>query len=573
MSWRLSRSERMAWCSLRIRVFAMSIVLGLGGCGDGSTSPAPSPAAFCARLVDLQYGRIDVDHENPNEFVGHVKSLEALIEVAPAEIRDDLRFVRDKLARARDAGGWSTLFDFAALQDPEIGNAEGRVTRFVARECGIQYGEPDWEMEPPGEAPPVCPAWPRVGSPLVRNRFPYVIATAAANYFSAQFWSVPFLPAPEGFLRVPRGGRVVFEGEYPYARYFALHPNDFETENYPTLRDVDLDPDPGSANPWRGPVEEGVGRRYTAQLVFTKPPRHPEPNTTYVGGAVKGGFNPTVFLIYRIYAADQGALPPNSAGVPLPAVTVYDAEGEVVSHFDACDPYPPGYVVPEERSRMPWFPVPDHRSVFSPGGLNAKGNWGLPVTLLSNKDVLYLSLFYTRTRGDVFVVRARKPRTPSRREDIPLYSRDVDIRLFTVCDYNFWNGRANDCVIDEAIPTDDDGFYTLVVSDRAHRPSNATREEGVQWLDWGPALDGQLTYRMLLSSDDLLVGIREIVEASDGSAVLPGSAPSVSGEARAEILPYVPRAAHCTRAEFEAGGWSRCFEASRARRVVNASSD
>ena len=58
-------------------------------------------------------------------------------------------------------------------------------------------------------------------------------------------------------------------------------------------------------------------------------PEQPEPNTVYVGRAAEGGFNPAVFLIYRIDAADQGALPPNSAGAKLPSVTVLDEDGEV----------------------------------------------------------------------------------------------------------------------------------------------------------------------------------------------------------------------------------------------------
>lgn len=547
------RSSRRAALALTLSGFAVG-VLGFG-CSGGDAQNV-SPEAFCATLEDLRAGRIEVGHADPNEFVGHVASLEALIEDAPRSIRDDLEFVRDLLVLARDAGGFSTLLDFAKLQDPELGNAEGRVTEFVARECGVQYGEVDWEMEDLSDREPVCPAWPRVGSPLVNNRFPYLIATAAANYFSSQFWTLSWLPAPPGFIRIPKGGRAVFEGEYPHTRYFAYHPNDFETNNFPTLRDFELDPDPGSINPWREPMREGAGRRYTAQLVNAKPPESPEarePNTTYVGEAVNGGFNPAVFLIYRIYAADQGALPPNSAGVDLPAVSILDAAGKSVETFEACNPYPTDVAVAEDRSRMPAFPVPDHRSVFAPGSMNTEDNWGLPVTLLGNRDVLYLGLFYTRNAGDVFVVRAKKPRTPGLRSGVPLYSPDVDIRLFTVCGYNFWNGRANGCVVDEDIAVDEHGEYTLVVSDALHRPKNATDEFGATWIDWGPFLDGQLTYRMLMSSDELLSRMRVLVD-DDGDG---GEDP--------EAEAYVPRSAHCSREIYEAGGWQACFEADAQR--------
>ncbi len=108
-----------------------------------------------------------------------------------------------------------------------------------------------------------------------------------------------------------------------------------ETNNFPTLRDVDLEPDLGSENPWRQPTTKGAERRYTAQLVNSPAPAESEANTVYVGEAVEGGINPAVFLIYRIYAADQGALPPNSAGVKLPAVTIYDQDGVVTERFEA----------------------------------------------------------------------------------------------------------------------------------------------------------------------------------------------------------------------------------------------
>ncbi len=520
------------------RLLLLGLVLG---CAD---APQRSPEAFCARLRALGEGSVDVGHEDRNELVGHVASLDALIDVAPGAARADLELVRDRLAAARDAGGWRTLLDFAGLQKTDLVAAEGRVTEFVAEACGIRYGDVGWTVDEPPAGEPACPAWPRVGSPLRNNRFPYLIATAAANYFATTFWSAPLVPAPPGFIDVPRGGRVVFRGEYPFARYFGFHPNDYETNNFDTLVDHELDPDEGSANPWREPVTAGMGRRYTAQLVFTPEPAEKEPNTVYVGETASGGFNPAVFVIYRIYAADRGALPPNSAGAKLPAVTVLDENGEVARHFDECDPYPAGAEPAEDRTRFPAFPVPDHRAVFDPGGLSTASNWGLPVTLLANRDVLYVVASYSRAAGEVFVVRARKPRTPDRKRGLPLWSKDVDLRLWTVCTYNFWHGTALACLVDEEVPAGRDGSYTLVASDAAHRPRNATLEHDVAWLDTGPFLDGQLTWRMLLREHELL---RRLDRAID------------TGETTPALEPYLPRTAFCSRASFEAGGWRACF--------------
>ena len=56
-----------------------------------------------------------------------------------------------------------------------------------------------------------------------------LIDTSASNYFSNRFWCGD--GAPPGFHAVPPGGRVEMKGEFPYARYFAFHPSDFDTNN------------------------------------------------------------------------------------------------------------------------------------------------------------------------------------------------------------------------------------------------------------------------------------------------------------------------------------------------------
>ena len=541
---RRSQIERW-WASAgrKPRLAALALAAAAAVACGGDDRPVEP---FCRVLEALGQGQVDVGSDDPNELVGHVRSLEALIAVAPAAVENDLRFVRDRLAPIRDAGGLLTLLDFGKLQDPELAGAEGRVTAFVAGRCGVQYGEVDYEVGEPMQGKTLCPAWPRAGSPLTNNRFPYLIATAGANYFSSTFWSVPFVPAPPGFLDVPRGGSVSFEGEYPHARYFAYHPNDFATNNFDTLVGHELDPDSGSANPWRADPPPGAGRRYTARLVFAPPPAASEPNTVYVGETARGGgFNPAVFLIYRIYSADQGSLPPNSAGAKLPAVTIRDADGRVTQHFDACEPYPPGHQPAVDRTRFPAFPVPDHRAVFHAGSFDTSPNWGLSVDILANRDVLYLSSFYSRSRGEVFAVRMKRPRTPSRKQGVPLWADDAELLLWTVCSYNFWNGVANDCLSDEDA-ADAGGVVTIVASDATSRPSNATAEHGVSWLDTGRFLDGQLTFRMLLADAPLLVALRRAID---------------TGEASAEAAPFVPESAFCSRTIFEAGGWDACSAA------------
>jgi hypothetical protein len=524
----------------------LALVAWAAGCAGEAER---SPEAYCRVLGDLAAGRVEVGSAERNELVGHVRSLEALMAVAPPEVEDDLGTVRDALAGLRDAGGLGALRTFDAIRDPQLAEVEARVTRFTAEACGVAHGELDYEVGEIVEGQQRCPGWTMAGSPLTNNRFPYWIDVSGANYFGTLFWSIPFLPAPARFLRVERGGWVEFEGEYPYARYFAFHPNDVALDNLDTIHDSEIDPEPGSVNPWRGPPGEGDGRRYRARLVFGPEPEVPEPNTSYMGERQGGGFNPIVFLLYRIYAADQGSLPPNSAGVKLPAITVYDAEGNETLRHEACDPYPPGFEPPVDRTRFPAFPVPDHRAVSGAAELNTASNFGLPTDLLANGDVQYLTLPYAWRHGEVFVVRARKPRTPSARLGIPLWDERAQLRMWSVCSYNFWSGVANDCRLDEAVPAGEDGFYTLVVSRPEHRPANARAELGSAWLDAGPYGDGWVSFRILMRDDPF---VRELAAAVEGEA------------ARPELAPFVPRGFFCSRETFERGGWRACAEAQPA---------
>jgi len=490
---------------------------------------------FERTLRQLIAGGLPIKHDF-NEYVGHADVLRQLLEVAPDEIRDDLGHLHDLIAEARSATGAAVLGIFPKLTNPDLANVEGRISDYVRERLGIALGDGRYEAGTlVGESR--CRGWPGAGSPLTNNRYPYLLDTSASNYFSNRFWHGE--GGPPGFIPVPNGGKVVFRGEYLRARYFAFHPNDFDTNTLPTLIDVDLDPDPGSANPFRGAVPQGAGRRFSAQLVFTPPPGKPEPNTTYVGLRRDGSPNPAVFCILRATGSELGALPPNSCGVLLPSVTVYDAEGRQTLHFDECDPYPPGTDPPVETTHFAPLPIPDHRGLIHAGEWDVKSNWGLPYDILASDDILYLGTPYSQRWGELLVMRTKAftaPHTPQE----PVYTPGKQIRGFTLTNYNFWAGIAVSSLIDHEIATDEQGCMTVVVSRADDRPRNATAENGITWMDWGPYLDGQLTFRFLLRRDRPLQQLRRAIE---------------TGEVAPEIAPHVPRAAHASREAFERGGW------------------
>ncbi len=495
--------------------------------------------AFGLRLQQLTNGEIPVER-GFNDFVGHVDTLNQLLKVCPGEIEDDLTYLRDAYSAGLSGSGMALLSSFPKLIDPELAVVEGRISDFIAERYGIRLDDGEYRG---GKLLGVscCEAWPSVCSPLSNNRFPYAIDTSAANYFGNQFWQCDREEdCRPRFMWVPPGGRVTFAGEYMHARYFAFHPNDIDSNALGSLVDVDLEPDTGSANPFRGPVPDGMRRRFTAHFDFSDPPAEPAPNTRYVGTKKNGGANMAVLNTLRIAGADMGALPPNSAGVLLPSVTISDAQGNVVRRYEEADPYPPGYQPPLDTTKFAALPIPDHRGIYNAGKLDTKHNWGVAADLLASRDYLYVSSQYSHRHGEIFVVRAKALTTPRTPQE-PVYAEGKQVRSWTLNTYNIWAGVSRQAKQDYEVVLDGDGYYTVVVCAEADLPSNATAQNGVTWVDWGPYLDGQLTWRFLMSRDPWLVQLKQAID---------------TGEESAEIAPYVPRVGHCSIAAFEESGWS-----------------
>ncbi|RLQ20489.1 hypothetical protein DWB85_17210 [Seongchinamella sediminis] len=489
---------------------------------------------FCERLQQLLDGQLPIAHGH-NEFIGHADTIRQLLEVAPAAIRDDLQALYDLLAEARDARGLAVLGVFPKLCRPELAAIEGRIADYIAEHCGLRLDDGHYVV---GEltGKPLSTAWPGAGSPLTNNRFPYLLDTSASNYFSNRFWSGP--GAPPDFVAVPEGGHVVLRGQYLRCRYFAFHPCDIDTNTLPTLIDADIEPDAGSVNPFRQACGEGDDTCFTVKLRFLPRPAEPEPNTIYAGEKKHGGDNQAVFLLLRTTDSVLGADPPNSTGVPLPSMTVVAADGSVVEHHESCLPYADGQY-PVETTHFAALPIPDYRAQVAAGKFSSRSNWGLPYDILASDDILYLGCPYSRRLGEVFVIRGKAFRTPDTPRE-PVYLQQAQIRGFTITNYNFWAGICNDAIVDRDLVLDAEGYFTVVVSGPENRPRNASADNQVNWMDWGPYLDGQLTFRLLLRTNPLLLRLRELAEG---------------GAEDSELQPYLPRMGHCAKAEFETAGW------------------
>jgi hypothetical protein len=111
------------------------------------------------------------------------------------------------------------------------------------------------------------------------------------------------------------------------------------------------------------------------------------------------------------------------------------------------------------------------------------------------------------------------------------------------------SGELWDGVFDMQVPVDKDGYYTIVVSRPEDRPKNATNENGIAWIDWGPGEGlgdprdrkdwGMLLMPFMVPQKDW--------ENSPATVTKPGTEAAVMG-------PYYSRGYYTTKAGFEAKG-------------------
>src|SRR5215831_12288134 len=113
-----------------------------------------------------------------------------------------------------------------------------------------------------------------------------------------------------GQMVLPVGSLLTIHGRFPYARYFKFNFYGFEHNTFVALAGAalagdEIEPDPGSSNPFRIGADRLVkNRNFTIHVLAENAPKNPtdQPkNTVYVGRDEKllaGGF--------RIYVSDKG---------------------------------------------------------------------------------------------------------------------------------------------------------------------------------------------------------------------------------------------------------------------------
>jgi hypothetical protein len=321
-----------------------------------------------------------------------------------------------------------------------------------------------------------------------------------------------------GFVPIPPGGHTEIKGLYPHARFFSLQTSGVNGRNIGAWADYEIQPDPGSSNPFLPGADRTTPRRsYTLTMVDRPVPDDgPEPNTLYSSSTDGLVRNPpgTALLTLRYYLPDRGT--GRTAGVPAPEITMVTAAGQRLPTPECKDELgDPGYTqaiaaTGPQSSVMPGTgplaarSVPVwHKFVNAAGGLAAAttdndttGTTVYPQTpdhtdrapagFFENIFNKYVFTTMSSDFGQVLVFRGKLPTTPRTFEGQPTMGTG-QLRFWSVCTGSAQTTVTYGCIVDKDVPVSKRGRrFTLVVSTAAARPANAISRCGVTWLPMGP---------------------------------------------------------------------------------------
>ena len=256
-------------------------------------------------------------------------------------------------------------------------------------------------------------------------------------------------------------------------------------------------------------------------------------------------------VIYRIYLPDDGTAP--LGGVGLPSLVVKE-NGKVLRGEKACEAvnskqdlaitldaagipamqYRELASQPDKPITWPaqnppqWYIQLDRQSLI--GIYTGEFNLNAPRStggFFPNLDNHYLRTIVNRKFGKVLVIKAKAPLTPKTYNSADTYE-ESELRYWSVCsNQSFGNTRVNDCLFDEEIPVDENGYFTLAISKVEDRPRNAIDECGIAWLPIAEDGDGVfdddvaiVQFRHMLARDDFPFSIQSVENQKDTKEVM-----------------------------------------------------
>jgi hypothetical protein len=376
------------------------------------------------------------------------------------------------------------------------------------------------------------------------------------------------------------GGHFRFRGVYPRARWFSFESYNEALASQGVVDDTEIEPDPGSASPFKPGQKYSENERYTVDVRMTPPAeRHnPHPNVLYSGYRENpnyGGVDhaPVDGLLYRVYAAPgtpEGdvPLPHLSWVVDDPETNPFQGETEVcqamkdtsLNHTTVLtlnqildERFSSPTLSPEEKE----FDVPTDEVPRDPPYVNlirpaTNGYQGA----YFNSKTPYL---YIRPNGELYgrflVIRFKAPtfaKIPSK----PATGKE-QVRYWSWCDAQFVSpvNITQACMMDKQFKIEQTGYATLVISDPSQRPVI----EGRPWKNWMPWPGGGADINMRQIDPNPATYPQSpyfypVMSENDGLDYIRGVL--FEEQVRLWMGEYFPIVRYCTKAKFE---HSECF--------------
>lgn len=367
----------------------------------------------------------------------------------------------------------------------------------------------------------------------------------------------------------PQWQKLTIAGSYPKARFFSFA----VYEGAPVssgltsrLYDAQIAPNTGSVNPFATP-DAGGRWAHRPQKYTVAVTRNPNQGANSLDLKAGAGW-----LVYRLYLPNSGE--GTTGGIPLPGISVTDARGQttalppcaVSNRQSEIAALQPQFLPPALETPVATPPVPD-LIAFAPVDPP-------PARLLPNPDNKYLiSYFMSDYDPDrLIVVRGKMPAFPDTyNEGAPISKPapgfdSVQMRYWSMCLASFVSPLpVEGCAVDAGTPVDENGFYTVVVSNDVLRPNWLPAQAA--WIPWGDEkmIPKALVVRNLLPAPDFRQSAQNAVEQGCATAFnfpVPPTHDAISqaGQCARNIMgSYYPVATWCDRAEYKSGGWAACF--------------
>ena len=399
-----------------------------------------------------------------------------------------------------------------------------------------------------------------------------------------------------GALKLPAGAVLSINGQYPHARYFGVALYRKEGNNIiatdQALIDEQLQPDPGSTNPYRVGADRLSNRRnFTLRIAAKDVPANKdqvEANTLYAGSA--GGI---VSYVLRVYLPDVGydgsgwqklAEPSPGRGLPTYAATLADGTTLTMEEVNnqliqPMGSSPPGMSDSQWEALIASAPKNDPQLTVETAPARNPARWekyfsteysfiGAFLSPMQRAKIpfaastgfggdpgtQYFVSFLSRRFGPVYVFRGKMPRFPNTYDG----GNGKGLAVMPDAQLRYWSiilsqappvGTGGEALTDMQVPLDANGNYTIVVSRPEDRPANATAENGIAWVNWGP---GEGLDNARNRKDFGMILMRFIHPdpqwaQSPSNVVVPGTEATVMG-------PYYPRGTYTDKASLEARG-------------------